>query len=127
MSYSQVVLPALFSDNMVLQQNSLVSVWGKDRPLQVITVTGSWSTSITTQTDKNGKWQVKIKTPEAGGPYELTIKGSNEIVLQNILIGEVWLCSGQSNMEMPLKGFKDQPVNGSEEAIANAANAKIRL
>ena len=127
LSFSQVVLPALFSDNMVLQQKSMASVWGKDKPLQAITVTGNWSTSITTQTDKDGKWQVKIKTPEAGGPYTLTIKGSTEIVLKNVLIGEVWLCSGQSNMEMPLKGFKDQPVNGSEEAIANAANFNIRL
>jgi sialate O-acetylesterase len=126
-SFSQVVLPALFGDNMVLQQKSMVSIWGKDKPNQIIGIASSWNATTATQADDKGNWLVKIKTPEAGGPHTLNIKGSNEIILKEVLIGEVWICSGQSNMEMPLKGFKDQPVNESEQTIAKAANPSIRL
>ncbi|MDF1548972.1 MAG: sialate O-acetylesterase [Bacteroidales bacterium] len=112
---------------MVLQQKTMASVWGTDKPNTSITITGSWDESATTKTDKAGKWKVKLKTPEAGGPYFLTIEGSNKVVLKNVLIGEVWICAGQSNMEMPLKGYNNQPVNGSNEAILNATNSNIRL
>lgn len=126
-AFSQINLPAFFSDNMVLQQKTMASVWGTDKPNTTITVKGSWNESATTKTDEAGKWKVKVKTPEAGGPYSLTIKGSNKLVLQNVLIGEVWICAGQSNMEMPLQGYHNQPVNGSNEAILNATNSNIRL
>ena len=101
-SYAQIKLPAFFGNNMVLQQNTQASVWGADKPNTTITVTGNWNESATTKTDENGKWKVKIKTPKAGGPYTLSIKGSNKLVPENVLTGEVWLCSGQWNMEMPL-------------------------
>ncbi|GAA4813991.1 sialate O-acetylesterase [Litoribaculum gwangyangense] len=105
----------------------MTSVWGKDAPNNKVIISGSWNKSVVTNTDREGKWHVKLATPEAGGPYTLTIEGSEKIVLKNVLIGEVWICSGQSNMEMPLKGFKNQPVHGSEEVIANASKNKIRL
>lgn len=126
-SFSQLQLPSFFGDNMVLQQKSMTSVWGKDVPNSTVVITGSWNERAATNTDKEGNWHVKLATPEAGGPYTLTIYGSEKIVLKNVLIGEVWICSGQSNMEMPVKGNRNQPVNGSDEAIANAKNNNIRL
>ena len=70
-----------------------------------------------TQADVQGKWAMKIETPQAGGPYELSLSDGKELKLHNILIGEVWICSGQSNMEMPMKGFKAQPVAGTPEEL----------
>ncbi|WP_169516000.1 sialate O-acetylesterase [Gaetbulibacter saemankumensis] len=103
------------------------SIWGKDVPNSRVLITCSWNKSLATNTDKEGNWNVKIATPQAGGPYTLTIEGSQKIVLKNVLIGEVWFCSGQSNMEMPLRGYANQPITGSKEAIANANNKNIRL
>lgn len=125
--FSQTRLPAMFSDNMVLQQQQLVSVWGMDHPDTKITVKGSWGNNATATTDAKGKWKLKLQTPAAGGPYTLLIKGSNEVLLKNVLIGEVWFCSGQSNMEMPVKGYNNQPIIGSNETILNSANNNIRF
>lgn len=125
--FSQTRLPAMFSDNMVLQQQQLVSVWGMDHPDAKITVKGSWGNNATATTDAKGKWKLKLQTPAAGGPYTLLIKGSNEVLLKNVLIGEVWFCSGQSNMEMPVKGYNNQPIIGSNETILNSANDNIRF
>jgi len=128
-NYSQTHLPSFFSDNMVLQQNENVSIWGSDNPNVNITVSTNWGWGVqsTTKSDENGKWKIKIMTPSAGGPYTIMINGSNEIKLNNIMIGEVWLCSGQSNMEMPVRGFPNSPVNGSNEVILNSKNSNIRL
>lgn len=126
-SFSQTQLPGLFSDNMVLQQQQMVAIWGTDHPHTVISVTGSWGKSSTIKTDEKGHWKLKLQTPAAGGPYTVVVKGSQRLVLKNILIGEVWLCSGQSNMEMPVKGNVNQPVIGSNEAILNSSNDKIRF
>ena len=125
--FSQTSLPALFADNMVLQQQQLVSVWGTDNPRSKISVTGSWGKDAQVTTDDSGHWKLKLQTPAAGGPYTLIIKGSKEITLKNVLIGEVWLCSGQSNMEMSVKGNANQPVIGSNETILNSLNDKIRF
>jgi len=124
---SQTKLPAFFSSNMVFQQNEKVAVWGEDKPNVTIKIIGSWGEESVVKSNQNGTWKLKIQTPKAGGPYTVTIKGSDEIVLNNILIGEVWLCSGQSNMDMAVIGFKNQPINGSNEAILNATNSQIRL
>ncbi len=124
---SQTRLPAMFSDNMVLQQQQLVSVWGVDRPNTKITVKGSWGNHTTATTDAKGYWKLKLQTPVAGGPYTLLIKGSNEVTLKNVMIGEVWFCSGQSNMEMPVKGYNNQPIIGSNETILHFANDNIRF
>lgn len=120
---AQVKLPAIFGDNMVLQQKSDVAVWGWADAGEKMEVLGSWMKKAeTVKTGNDGKWQVKIKTPSAGGPYTLTIKGSSTITLQNILIGEVWVCSGQSNMEWPL-----QMTNNAKFEISTASHNKIRL
>ncbi len=124
---AQTKLPFLFSDNMVLQQLQSVSIWGMDNPNVKVVVEGSWGKSTNTITDENGKWKLKLATPAAGGPYTVTVKGSKKLVLKNVLIGEVWFCSGQSNMEMPVKGYMNQPVVGSNEAILNSANDKIHF
>ncbi len=125
---SQTRLPAIIGSNMVLQQLEDVPLWGWDTPGQSISVSVSWYDKlIKTTTNKQGKWKLQVPTPAAGGPYEIGITGSAKIKLENILIGEVWLCSGQSNMEMPLKGWSGQPVTGSEEAIASANYPEIRL
>jgi sialate O-acetylesterase len=126
-SHAQTRLPALFSDNMVLQQLQLVSVWGIDQPRTTISVLGSWGKNAIVTADDNGHWKLKLQTPAAGGPYKVVIKGSKEITLKNVLIGEVWLCSGQSNMEMPVKGYSNQPVTGSNETILNSSNDNIRF
>ena len=126
-SFSQTRLPAMFSDNMVLQQQQMVSVWGVDNPNAKITVRGSWGKNATAITDSKGQWKLKLQTPAAGGPYTVVIKGSKEVTLKNVLIGEVWFCSGQSNMEMPVKGYSNQPVIGSNETILNSSNDNIRF
>lgn len=97
---AQVRLPAIFSDNMVLQQKSAVAIWGWSSPGQKIYVTNSWNnTTDSTRATGGARWKLTINTPAAGGPYTLTINGGNTITLNNVLIGEVWVCSGQSNME----------------------------
>ncbi len=126
-SFSQIKLPAFFSDSMVLQQQAEAAIWGTDKPKTKISVSGSWGKKSTTITDEAGKWRLKVPTPAAGGPYNVTVKGSETIQFNNVLIGEVWLCSGQSNMEMPIKGYSSQPVIGSNETILNSTNSNIRL
>ena len=100
-SLANVRLPNVLSSNMVLQQRSQVNLWGWCEPGEKIAITASWDR----QTDsvkgtRDGNWRLTLPTPAAGGPYTISIKGQNTIVLDNILIGEVWVCSGQSNMEM---------------------------
>jgi sialate O-acetylesterase len=127
-SRANVTLPTFFSDNMVLQQKSEVAIWGWSKPGNSVQVTTSWNKKkYTAKTDGSGKWKTKVSTPAAGGPYEITVSDGTPITIQNILIGEVWLCSGQSNMEMPMKGFRDQPIIGSNDAIFNSTNDQIRL
>ncbi len=126
-SFSQTQLPSFFSDDMVLQQQQQVSIWGTDKPNTKITVTGSWGKNASVVSDDKGNWKLKLQTPVAGGPYNVGIKGSKIVTLKNVLIGEVWFCSGQSNMEMPVKGYHNQPVIGSNESILNSTNDKIRM
>ena len=129
--FAQVTVSGMFTSGMVLQQNSEDSIWGWANPGDTIAVTGSWNNkTIKTATDSNKKWILKLSTPAAktdGTSYTVTVKGKNTIVLNNILIGEVWLLSGQSNMEMPLGGWGGAPVEGSAQAIASASYPKIRL
>lgn len=123
-------LPAIFSDNMVLQQNTEVTFWGKAEPGSDVTIRTDWNEKDVTTTDDNGNWSLKIKTPSAdGGEYQVNISsGEEEINYENVLIGEVWLGSGQSNMEMPLRGWPpNDTIMHSEKVIAEADNPKIRL
>jgi len=96
---------------MVLQQKSEVRLWGKATPNKKVTIYTSWNAQQQeVNSNKKGDWIVTVTTPEAGGPYTIRISDGEELLLDDVLIGEVWLCSGQSNMEMPVKGFRGQPA-----------------
>ena len=119
----------LFSDHMVLQQKTKVNVWGWSQAGQTVIVTGSWGKKVTSVADADGKWKVKLITPAAGGPYAIVIKTKDcEINIKDVLIGEVWLASGQSNMDIPLKGWPpgDTIFNSALE-IKNANYPVIRF
>ena len=127
-TYGQVKLPAIISDRMVLQQKSSVPLWGKAKPGSKIRVKPSWQKQVVITTAlTDSSWKVKVNTPSAGGPYSIKISDGSPIKINNILIGEVWLCSGQSNMTMPVKGFPNDPVEGSTDEILNAKNKNIRF
>lgn len=126
--YAEIKLPAIFGNNMVLQQKSDAAIWGSASKNATVKITTSWNNvSYSTRSDNTGKWLVKVKTPSAGGPFNIEISDGKKLTLKNILIGEVWVCSGQSNMEMPMKGFRNQPILGATEAIAVSTNNNIRL
>lgn len=128
MAQAKLKLPWFFSDNMVLQQQSAPLIWGWTDTKNTVTLSTSWNNKkYTAQPDGKGKWKIQVSTPIAGGPYEIAISDGQLVKISNILIGEVWICSGQSNMEMPLKGFSNQPVNHSNDIIFNAANNQVRL
>ncbi|TKK64284.1 sialate O-acetylesterase [Ilyomonas limi] len=100
-SLANIRLPNVINNNMVLQQQSSVTLWGWAEPGEKVIITTSWDNKMdSVTTTRDAKWQVPITTPKAGGPYTITLKGNNSITLDNVLIGEVWVCSGQSNMEM---------------------------
>jgi len=125
---AEVKLPAIFGDNMVLQQQTQAAIWGIAAKNATVKVTTSWNNkSYTSKAGADGKWKLKVSTPSAGGPYEISISDGTTLKLKNVMIGEVWVCSGQSNMEMPVKGYMSQPVLGSNEAIATSSNPAIRL
>ncbi|UKM64319.1 sialate O-acetylesterase [Flavobacteriaceae bacterium GSB9] len=127
--HAEIKLPALFTDNMLLQQQSNTPIWGWANKNERVTITTSWDgKNYEVKVNKTGKWNTSLQTPKAGGPFEITVSTENESkIIRNVLIGEVWLCSGQSNMEMPLKGFPGQPVKGGNEAIVRSANKNIHF
>ncbi len=94
---------ALFSDGMVIQRETKAPVWGTADAGEKVTVNASWGETASTTADASGKWMVKLKTPKAGGPYTLTIQGNNTVKIKDVLSGEVWFCSGQSNMKYQLR------------------------
>ena len=125
---AQLSLPSIFGDNMVLQQQTNAAIWGNATANATISVRTSWNNrTVTTRADREGLWKIKIPTPSAGGPYTVTISDGKPVTLRNVMIGEVWICSGQSNMEMPMKGLRNQPITGSNEYIATSTNNSIRL
>lgn len=129
-SFAQIELPALVSSNMVLQRNTTVQLWGWASSGEKFTLAASWlDEPIAVYADKNGDWRVAVKTTDNKTPQSITFrsKGKADLVLDNILFGEVWICSGQSNMGMTVKGNVGQPIFGSTEAIANARNPNLRL
>ena len=119
---AKVVLPQILSDHAVLQQQTEVKLWGKAVPNTTVNVTPSWNNqTITAQSDNEGRWQVSIQTPAADfTPYSIEFSDGEITRIQNILIGEVWFCSGQSNMEMPLNGFWNCPIEHANETIATS-------
>ena len=121
-------LAPLFNDNMVLQQEREVPVWGEGTPGTRIALRTSWNREASTVVDPDGSWSLKVRTPRAGGPHKIEIRHDDTtLTLNNVLIGEVWLCSGQSNMEMPLEGWSPDTVLNSEEEIRNSSFPQIRL
>ena len=100
------VMPPLFTDNMVFQQQTDAPIWGQASAGKTVTVVASWDgKAVTATADAQGRWRTQLHTPQAGGPYTVTISDGQKLVLQNVMVGEVWLCSGQSNMEMPIDGW----------------------
>lgn len=126
---SNLKLPSLIGDNMLLQQKTNAKIWGKANPGHKIVVTSSWNSTGKAISGKDGKWSVSLKTPDAGGPYTISISsGDTAITIKNVLIGEVWLCSGQSNMEMPMAGWPpNDTIMHSASAIRSSSNTEIRL
>jgi sialate O-acetylesterase len=121
LSFSQVRLPHLISDGMVLQRNAEVKIWGWAAPGESIVI-NFLGKSYNTIASLKGKWIVTLPSSEAGGPYVMDINASNHITIKDILIGDVWICSGQSNMEYSMNGLKDRCA----DAIANSNNPSIR-
>ena len=125
---AEIKMPAFFASNMVMQQNTEGKMWGTANPSSNVTVSPSWTDQkYTVKSAKDGKWTISFPTPEAGGPYTITVSDGTPTLLENVMLGEVWLCSGQSNMEMPMKGFKNQPVEGANMATLHSKNPNIRL
>jgi len=126
---AKVAFPSLMASDMVLQQQSDVNIWGKTDSGKKVKVRTSWDgKSYVAVPDAEGNWIVKVHTPVAGGPYEIIVSDGTSVTLENILIGEVWFCSGQSNMEMPVQGFDRQPMRGCTDLIAKAKpSTQIRV
>lgn len=121
---AEVVLPAILASDMVLQQRTDVAIWGWANPTEKITVTASWDNrAVEVVGAADATWQVRLRTPKSGGPYTLTITGNNTVLLTNILIGEVWLCSGQSNMELSAGGG----VKDARAELPQAFNPNMRF
>lgn len=123
-SYAKIRLPNILGSNMVLQQKSTTKLWGWAEPGEKIKITSSWDNKvIETVANGNARWQIDIQTPQAGGPYSITLQGGNTIVLDNILIGEVWVCSGQSNMEWSY----NQGITSIKDEFSELSKRNIRL
>jgi len=118
---AQIKLPKLISDGMVLQRNTKVKLWGWASPNEKITLEFK-NEKFNATTDKEGKWMIELPAQKAGGPYEMTFAASNKIVLKDILFGDVWVCSGQSNMETDMNRVRDK----YPDIVAKANNANIR-
>jgi sialate O-acetylesterase len=120
-------LPYVFSDSMVLQQMYDTAFWGKSKPGETVTVKGSWGEETSTQSNQNGDWELKLSTIKAGGPHTVTIQTSNNsILLKDVMIGEVWLSSGQSNMEWRMNQCINC-IDNQDEEISNVNNNQIRM
>ena len=123
---AKVKLPSIFTNNMVLQQQSEVPFWGEASPNKIVRINTSWNKkTIETTADLNGKWKTTVLTPVYGGPFSIEISDGQKMKLDNVMIGEVWLCSGQSNMEMPLADWGK--ILNYEKEISAANYPNIRL
>ena len=127
---AKITLPAIISDHMVLQQNTQAALFGWAQPGATVTATATWQMSpVTVKADaKTGYFLLRVPTPSAGGPYEITLKDTESLTIKDVLIGEVWFCSGQSNMEMPVKGYGSQPAkDGTKYIVSAKASRPIRI
>ncbi|MFK5973202.1 MAG: sialate O-acetylesterase [Flavobacteriaceae bacterium] len=127
--YAAIKLPAIVSSNMVLQRNTTVVLWGWADAKEKLTIKASWlDQPINVKADADGNWRIEVKTTNSKSPQKISLKSKDSyIVLENILFGEVWLCSGQSNMQQPVNGYTGQPTFGTLNAVVRAANPNLRL
>ncbi len=123
--FAKIILPSVFADNMVLQQNSEVAIWGWSDPGETVKIVTSWNINdtIKAKADNSSEWKTNIQTIGAGGPYSIQILGNGKFELKNVMLGEVWICSGQSNMEWSV----NHKINNGEEEAAKASNPNIRI
>jgi len=126
---ADVRLPGIFTDHLVLQRESKVAVWGWADAGEAVKVTGSWPDAkpAEAKADGDGNWRVEIPTGAAGGPFELTVSGKNTLAVKDVLLGEVWVCSGQSNMEWSLGPVVGPGVTNFESELKTADQPNIRL
>ena len=123
-SIAQISLPDIYGDHMVLQQKTSIKIWGWGTPLEKVKLQTSWDQkTYETETNNLAKWQIDIQTPAAGGPFQIKLNGYNEVLLDDILIGEVWLASGQSNMEWSANSGIDEAA----KHIEDARNEEVRF
>lgn len=124
-TWAEIHLPNVFTDHMVLQRNSKVTVWGWGTPGETITIVPEWlnGDTLKVQASNMGKWSARIRTGEAGGPYKIRFSGSSEVTLSDVMLGEVWLCSGQSNMEW----CANYGIKNGEEEIRKADYPNLRI
>jgi sialate O-acetylesterase len=126
-SFAKIKLPSIISNNMVLQQQSNAALWGTANKNSKVVIVTSWNKKqYESKADADGNWRTKVVTPAAGGPFQISISDGEKTVLDNVLIGEVWVCSGQSNMEMTLRG-NSSPILNASEIILHADNPGLRL
>lgn len=122
---ARVEMPPFFSDHMVLQHDSDVKLWGTADPGSTVKVKASWThKAVKAQADQAGRWSLTIHTPGPGGPHKLTVSDGEKLTLSDILCGEIWLCGGQSNMEMKIE---DKVIGWEQELAGAASNGSIRL
>ena len=126
---AEVKLPAIVSSNMVLQRNTNIVLWGWADAKEQITLEASWlDKPLKFSADEDGSWSIEVLTTDSRAPQWIGIKSkASDISLENILFGEVWLCSGQSNMQQALDGYNGQPTFGATEAIMKGDNPNLRL
>lgn len=126
---AEIRLPAIISDNMVLQRETEVLLWGYASGKRNIIIEPSWSKErYVSDIDDDGYWKIKIKTGAAGGPYKILFKAGDESkTVNNVLLGEVWLCGGQSNMDISFRGLQNQPINNAAIEIVDSNYPDLRL
>lgn len=127
---ADVALPSILSDGMVVQRNTSARLWGWAKPGEPIKVSASWNApSEQVAADAKGRWEAYLKTPDAGGPFTITIVGNNTVTIRDVLVGEVWVCSGQSNMEWALRGIGPgrEGVPSAAQEVREASYPRIRF
>ncbi|MRT93815.1 sialate O-acetylesterase [Ancylomarina sp. 16SWW S1-10-2] len=123
---ANVSLNSLFADHMVVQQKTKIPVWGWADPMEKVLVKASWGAEAETIAKADGSWSLKLKTPKAGGPFKIVISGKNRIVLEDVLAGEVWLCSGQSNMDFSMSKFTSDSREAKYQPLVEYIREEVK-
>ena len=128
-TFAKIKLPAIVSSNMVLQRNTTITLWGWADPNEKISIKASWLNELVEVTaDKEGNWRTEVATTNSIAPQSINLKSkTSNLILEDVLFGEVWLCSGQSNMQQSLIGYNGQPTFGGPMAVAKSRNENLRI